>query len=110
MRDDFNENLNDSNYSFNTLNDSSILNNSSILNESSFTSKVIKNYFKNFLKKLTPYLGMRWAEEIDNRILLFKTENEKRKKLVIDFSEDMEDYETDFEIKADEVVFYRRKN
>ena len=61
------------------------------------------------LKRLTPYLGLRWAEEIDNRILLFKTEIEKRKRLVIDFAEDMEDYECDFEIKADQVVFYPRK-
>jgi len=59
---------------------------------------------------LKPYLGFRWAAEIDNRILLFKIENEKRKRLIFDFADDMEDFECDFEIKADKVVFYPRKN
>ena len=36
-------------------------------------------------------MGMKWAEEVDNRILLFKSESEKRKKLAIDFADDMED-------------------
>jgi len=53
---------------------------------------------------------MKWAEEIDNRILLFKTEHEKRKRLVVDFADDLEDYEAEFEIKTDQVIFYPRKS
>ena len=40
MRDDFNENQNESNSSFNTPNDSSMLNNSNTFNES-FAAKVL---------------------------------------------------------------------
>ena len=52
---------------------------------------------------------MKWESLIDSRILLYKTETE-RKKLIIDFSENMEDYETEFVIQTNEIIFFPRKN
>ena len=48
MRDDFNENLNDSNYTINNLNETSILNNSSTFNDS-FAAKVTKQFYEAYL-------------------------------------------------------------
>jgi len=54
-------------------------------------------------------MGTKWEEEIDCRLLLYKTGFDKRKKLLIDFADDMDDYECEFEITANEIKFYPRK-
>ena len=54
-------------------------------------------------------MGIKWENEIDTRIMLYKTFNEK-KRMVIDFSDSYDDHQTEFEIKYDCIYFYPRKN
>ncbi len=54
-------------------------------------------------------MGMRWEEEIDNRYLLYKSENEKIKRMVIDFADDMDDDECDFEVTTHGIDFHAKK-